>query len=113
MQLNIFEGKRLAETGLAMAVDHAEEKIKDWKKLVWQHFLLWLRRKKRYQDEFLMEEFRAYLKDYDLMEMPVSLRAFGFLSVKAKKEGYIISVGTGKVNNPKAHAANAGKWIRA
>lgn len=110
---DMARGKKLAEIGLDLAVENAGRKEKDWKKKCWQLFLLWLRRKKRYQDEFMIEEFRSYLQDYDLMEMPPSQRAFGFVSVKAAKEGWIIHAGMGKVKNVKAHRANANKWVRA
>lgn len=106
-------GKKLGEAGLSLAVESAERKEKDWKKIAWQYFLLWLRRKKRYQDEFMMEEFRKYLLDYDLMEMPPSNRAFGFISVKAKNEGWIIFAGNKKVANKKAHGCFASAWVRA
>lgn len=106
-------GEELREIGLELAVENAERKEKDWKKLAWQYFLLWLRRKKRMQDEFMIEDFRKYLLDYDLMEMPPSNRAFGFISVKAAKEKWILNAGIGKVKNVKAHRANASKWVRA
>lgn len=108
-------GEELAESGLSLAVENAERKEKDWKKKVWQLFLLWLRRKKRYQDEIMIWEFRKYLKDYDLMEFPkgVSERAFGFISKRAKKEGWIIYAGSGKTKGEKAHNCIAGKWVRA
>lgn len=114
-QLTIFDsvaGNDLATIGMEMAVEHADQKIKDWKKLVWQHFLLWLRRKKRYQDEFMIEDFRKYLEDYDLVEMPPSKRAFGFVSVKAKNEGWIVFAGIKKCKNKTAHATPVNVWVR-
>ena len=115
-QLDIFDhhrGEELAEEGLSLACENAERKEKDWKKKVWQLFLYWLRRKKRMQDEFMMEEFRSYLLEYDLMEMPPSLRAFGWVSVKGKNEGWILFAGQGKTTGKKAHRAIANKWVRA
>lgn len=106
-------GEELAEIGLSLAVENAERKEKDWKKLVWQYFLLWLRRKKRMKDVFMVCDFRFYLKEYDLMEMPPSERAFGFISKRATKEGWIIPAGIGKSIGDKAHGANAGKYVRA
>lgn len=112
-EFNFERGMELGEIGMNLAVENAERKEKDWKKKCWQLFLYWLRRKKRMKDEFMMEEFRKYLLDYDLMEMPPSNRAFGFVSVKAKNEGWIIHAGFGRVKNILAHGANASKWVRA
>lgn len=106
-------GDDLRDIGLELAVENAERKEKDWKKKCWQLFLFWLRRKKRMQDEFMLEEFRQYVQDMGLLEDPPSKRAYGFVSVKAKNEGWIIYAGMGKVKNAKAHRANANKWVRA
>ncbi|HNU15320.1 MAG TPA: hypothetical protein PKI55_12770 [Chitinophagaceae bacterium] len=113
-QISMFDlnrGKELAAVGLDMAVENAEKKEKGWSTRCWQLFLYWLRRKK-HNDEFMIEDFRKYLMDYDLIEDPPSLRAYGFISVKAKKAGFIQFVRTEKVKNTKAHAANASVWRR-
>jgi hypothetical protein len=114
-QLSIFDERLasdFAEAGLSLAIESAERKQKDWKRIVWQHFLLWLRRKKRFSDEFMIEDFRKYLEDYDLVEMPPSLRAFGFISKKAVREGWIIFAGIKKCKNVKAHATPVNVWVR-
>lgn len=109
LELDLGRGKQLAEAGLSLAVESAEKKEKGWSRLCWQLFLVWLRRQRR-GSEFKIEDFRKYLYDYDLISAPPSERAFGFVSVKAKKEGWIAFVRTEKVKNKKAHGANASVW---
>lgn len=109
LELDLGRGKELAEVGLSLAVESAERKEKGWSKLCWQLFLVWLRKQKR-GTEFKIEDFRKYLYDYDLISPPPSERAFGFISVRAKKENWIVFVRTEKVKNKKAHGANASVW---
>ena len=109
--LDIKRGKELAKVGMELAIESADVKEKDWSTRCWQLFLYWLRRRKK-GEEFMIEDFRKYLYDYDLITPPPSERAFGFLSVKAKNNGWIEYVRTDKVKNKKAHAANASVWKR-
>lgn len=104
-------GHALAEAGLSLAVETADKKQKDWSKLCWQLFLVWLRRKK-HNEPFMIESFRKYLDEYGLLELPPSNRVFGFLAVRAQKEGFIKCIGTARVSNRKAHRARAGLWIK-
>ena len=107
--LNMDRSRILADKGLEMAVETANRKDKDWSKLCWQLFLVWLRRKKRYS-EFKIEEFREYLYKYDLLEPPPSERAYGFLSKRGVKSGFIEFSGIGKTDNTKAHGTPVNVW---
>lgn len=111
LTFDIKRGQELADAGLSLAVESANKKEKKWSLLCWQLFIFWLRRKKR-GEEFMIEDFRKYLYDYDLIAAPPSERAFGFISVRAKNQGWIKFVRTQKVKNQKAHCANAAVWTR-
>lgn len=113
-QLNIFDkaaGERLAVAGMQLAVETANAEHPKWSERCWQLFYQWLNKKPRYY-QFMIEDFRKYLYDYDLIERPKTDRAFGFLSGKAVREGLIQSAGTRKVSNKKAHATPAGLWVK-
>ena len=113
-QLSLFNHSRgavLADTGIKMAVDHADAVEPKWSETAWQLFWQWLNRKPQYF-EFMIEDFREYCYSYDLLTRPPSERAFGFLANKAVKMGLIFSSGTATVKNAKAHKANAGKWVK-
>ena len=104
------DGETLATAGMELAKETADKKVKDWSKLCWQLFLVWLRRRQRYH-EFMIEDFRLYLYKYDLIEKPPSERAFGFISKRALKYGWIEHSGrTAKVKNKLAHATPANVW---
>ena len=112
-QLSIFDqaaGQRLAEVGMQMAVDHAQQVRDKWKEDCWLLFFQWLNKKPRYF-EFQVEDFREYLIEYDLLEVPPSNRAFAFLVGKATERGLIEYAGRDeKTRNKKAHGAKAAVW---
>lgn len=104
-----FTGEQLARAGLSLAVDHADKTEPGWSDRCWQLFKVWLSRKPRYF-EFMIEDFRSYLNKYDLIENPPSLRAFGMISKRGLKSGFIEHAGICKVKNRKAHATPANLW---
>lgn len=108
----LFEtGESLAVAGMELAKESADKKVKKWSDDCWKLFLLWLKMQP-VRTEFLLEQFREFVKDNDLLEDPPSLRAYGFLSKRASKEGRIEFAGMGKVRNKTAHACYASKWIK-
>jgi len=109
--LDAQRSDELARAGLSLAVESANKKEKSWTQLCWQLFLFWLRKRKE-GEEFMIEDFRKYLYNYDLIIAPPSERAFGFIAVRAKNQGWIKFVRTQKVKNIKAHSANASVWTR-
>ena len=111
IELNFDRSQSLSHVGLDMAVDTANLQYPGWSIRCWQLFRQWLQHRPRYHC-FLIEDFRAYLYDYDLIERPNSERAFGFIGQKAMKEGLVIKGEIKKVSNVKAHCANAQSWIK-
>jgi hypothetical protein len=104
-------GEALAKAGMELAVETANAEHPNWKDRCWQLFFAWLSRKPRYF-EFMVEDFRRYLYDYDLIEKPKSDRAFGFISTQARKRDLILWVRMDKVKNKKAHATPANVWMK-
>jgi hypothetical protein len=58
----------------------------------------------------MIEDFRLDMYQKDLLEPPPSERAFGVLSYRASRGGWIERIGIAKVKNKKAHNANASIW---
>lgn len=108
--LDIKRGQQLAVTGAELARESADVKVKDWSRQCWQLFLWWLRRNVKRGGEFMIEDFRKHVIEMGLLEVPPSNRAFGFISIRANKRGWIEFVRTDKVKNVKAHSANASVW---
>lgn len=96
------------DTGIEKAVSSAESICPGWKDKAYEFFKTWLSRWAS-GHKFLMEDFRLSAEIHGLPQPP-SNRAYGGLAVKAKFEGLIVSDGTKKVSNPKAHRANAALW---
>lgn len=107
--LDINKGMQLAEAGMNLAVESADKKEKDWSKRCWQLCEEWLRRKPN-GFEFMIENFRVYLYQYDLIEKPPSERSYGFLSSRIIKEGWAEMIGDGRTSNVKTHGAKAGVY---
>lgn len=105
------QGQQLADTGLELAVETANSEHPEWKDRCWRLFWQWLNKKPR-MFKFMVEDFRKYVYDNDLLERPRSDRAFGFISKKAIKENLVVFGGTQKVSNKKAHCANASVWVK-
>jgi hypothetical protein len=112
MQTEInFNGRELRDAGIALAVEHAEQVIPDWKEKAFSMFVEWLSGWPCGY-KFLMEDARQSLEVRGL-PAPPSLRAYGHLIVRAKKEGLIIHSGYRQVKNVRAHCANASVWMVA
>lgn len=111
MENKVLTGKELAENGLRVAVNNANREFPGWQERCWGLFLRWIK-KRPAGGQFLMESFRNDCKEYSMIEEPNSLRAFGFVSKRAMKEGLIKQIGTAKVSNPKAHNANAALYVK-
>lgn len=104
-----FTGAQLRDAGIDRAKQTADSKQPKWSETIYEGF-------KRYLlfigigNTFMIENFREWAEQngYD---MPENKRAFGFITPKACKQGFIRFVGTGKVKNKAAHCANAGEWL--
>jgi hypothetical protein len=102
-------GKQLAEAGLSLALQTADNEFPGWSDRCYRLFLRWINKKPK-GFEFLMESFRTDCYKYNMIEKPRNLRSFGMVSKRAQKQGLIECIGTGQVVNPTAHNANAAKW---
>jgi len=110
-QIDIFDsvaGEQAAQKGIDTAVAHAETVHPGWAIETYNIFVNeFLPNHKR----FMAEEFRSWLAvNKPEYSYPPHSRAFGGIIRKAKDAYYIICIGTGKVKNVKAHAANASLW---
>lgn len=103
-----FSGDQLKEVGMRMASDNAERVNNGWTDKCYELFIAFVELQDR---PFKMEDFRAWASDK--IDTPPSLRAYGSISMKAAKRGLIKHAGYAKVDNPKAHRANASLWIKS
>lgn len=106
-----LEGEQLMQEGLQRAVDNANKKNDKWSDRSWELFKSWLHLKPAHF-EFMMEDFRLHLERNGKIETPPSKRAYGFIPLKALREGLIERYGMGHVQNENAHMANATVWIK-
>lgn len=109
IEFDVIQGAKLAEAGLSLAVETANAEHEKWSERCWQLFYQWLNKRPRYF-EFMIEDFRAYLEKYDLLEKPKSDRAFGFIPGKALRRELIVFSRIEKVKNKNAHATPANVW---
>lgn len=103
-----FTGEQLRDAGIRLAVDHANQVHEKWSDKAYA-FLLekFLPHHKR----FMTEELRSFAAEIDF-PLPPHARAWGGVIHKASRDFIIISLGTRKVKNAKAHRANAEFWER-
>lgn len=107
MQQSLFTGQDLAIQGMTRAAEKADRECEGWQDMA-LGFLEDYVKKHRF---FMAEDVR--LASEGIVPTPPSLRAWGQIMMKASKRGIIKSVGIQKVNNPKAHSANATVWTKA
>jgi hypothetical protein len=105
IDFNTQTGKNNRDAGIERAVKKANKDINKWSHHCWKFFLLFLAQRSM---PFLIEDFREWVKD-DL-QAPDNLRAYGFIPLKAAREGLIERIGTSKVKNANANCANAALW---
>lgn len=105
---DVSESRKRRDEGMNRAIENADRKIPSWSDNTFGWFKKWL------QDwpvgyRFQMEDFRMY--QYIMgFPNPPSNRAYGQISVRARKEGLIKSVGTKKVTNVNAHRCFSTLW---
>jgi hypothetical protein len=103
-----FTGEELRDGGIKVAVDHADQVHESWSNLAYDILKAYI--KNRF-DAFMCEDVRKYAKEqYDLPDAPTA-RAWGGVILRAKGAKLIKCIGTAPVNNPKAHKANASRWV--
>lgn len=106
-QHSINFGKTLKEKGMKRSLESAERVNPGWQEKAYWYFKYWIRYQKQ---PFKMESFREWCKD--LIPEPPSLRAFGAIVRRAKKEGLIKHIDYTQTENPKSHQANCSLWQR-
>lgn len=107
-QLNIFEGRKLRDEGIARAVAKADKECAGWSTMAFEMFEAWLSGWPAGY-VFLIEDFRFAARMRGLPE-PHSNRAFGGLARKASNNNLIRAVGMKQVKNANAHACYATQW---
>ncbi|MFA9219861.1 MAG: hypothetical protein ACEQSL_01600 [Sediminibacterium sp.] len=100
-----FTGNQLADIGMRMAEDHANEKIENWSDKCFELLKQYL---KINTEPFMVEYFRQWTANK--LPQPPSLRAFGAIIRKASQKGLVKHCGYSKVSNHKAHATPASVW---
>ncbi len=110
-QLNFFEtskpkptGELLRDKGIKRAVQHAEDIHNDWQKQALDFLYLYARDHDRFSGEMV-----RMLSKGIVPEAP-SARTWGAVLLTGARQGWIRQVGYIKVDNPKAHKANAALW---
>lgn len=101
-------GTQLRDAGIRLASENAEAKEPGWNEDAYNLLKDFI---KTVTGDFLCEDFRSYCEAHNF-KTPPSLRAYGGIIMKASKDGLIRRVGYAQVKNPKAHAANASRWIK-
>lgn len=105
----IDEGERRKQTGMDKAVDHANAVVESWFEKTYQASLRFISFHPLCY-RFMTEELRSWLLERNLVEAPPSDRAWGAITVRLRRDGYIRSNGFAQVTNPKAHRTPASVW---
>ena len=102
----MMKGWELAKEGMEAAADHAEREHEGWKMMA---YALFLRYAAATREPFMTEQVRWYAEGLGL-EPPPDKRAWGAIAVKAKKAGYVRSIGYAPQKADNAHGAPKTLW---
>lgn len=108
IQLNVFEGRKNRDAGIAKAVGHAEKNNPGWNDKAFDMFKEWLSGWPS-SFTFLMEDFRKCAQIRGLPDPP-SARSFGGIALRAKFAGLIKSNGLKPTTSVTAHRCYANEW---
>lgn len=100
----------LRNSGMASAINHADHVDDDWSiraYAVLKHFVACRK------SPFMCEEVRKYALNEIGLPKPPSERAWGYLMIKAAKEGLIKHNGYDKTKSASAHRTPAAVWVAA
>ena len=103
-----FTASQLRDQGIKRAVEKANKTDPGWSEQAYDLFKQFL--DVRYQT-FMIEDFRQYAIPMGLPKPPND-RAFGFIPIRAVKEGLIYRVGYGKTTGKSAHKTPAAIWSK-
>lgn len=101
-------GIRLKDAGIRLASESAEMKSPGWNEMAYELLKDFITGR---TEDFLCEDFREHCERMNLTAPP-SLRAYGGIIRRAAFQGLIRRIGYDHVSNPKAHGANAARWIK-
>lgn len=87
---SIEEGERRKDLGIKRAIDHADAVSEDWSERALKAALYFILINP-IGFTFLTEDLRNYIYENNLVEPPPSDRAWGAITLKLRKSGYIIS----------------------
>lgn len=110
-QLSFFEfqkvqplGEILRDRGIERSLKHAKKVRSDWQEKALSFLYCYAKNHDRFSGEMVRESASGSVPE------PPSLRAWGAIILFGAKNGWIEQDGYTKVNNPKAHKANAAMW---
>ena len=107
-QLNLFEGNKRRDEGIAAAVENANRKDEKWSDRAFEFLERYIQ---IYHGTFMTENVRVWAYAHGLLRPP-SGRAWGSVMTKAQKAGLIKFHSFGRVKNPNAHRTPAHVWIK-
>ena len=110
LPLELTEGQRRRDDGMARALDHADREVPSWSVQAWGYLLEFLGSVTTNQ-QFMAEEVRHFAEKRGF-ELPPDRRAWGGVIVRASKRGMVRRIGYGKHEDPKSHHAPATLWVR-
>ena len=109
--LNFVTGRQLRDTGMQVALDHAESVHDGWAEQAIGALQVYL--SAHPGRTFMTEDVRAYAYDVLAIPHPPHCRAWGGVIARAAREGLIRRVGLGPVKTASSHMANAAVWRAA
>lgn len=96
----------LAVQGMEAAAAHAEREHEDWNRMAYAAFVRYALTQK---DTFMTEEARWYAEACGVPEPPDN-RAWGAVTMRAKRAGLIVSAGYAPQKDVSAHKAPKTMW---
>lgn len=106
----LFTATQLKQSGIKVAVDHANLKHDGWGDDAYDALKRFLT---THKNSFMCEEVRKFAHLELGLPQPSSSRAWGAIFQKAARQKIIKHVGYGHTENPKSHCTPASLWIAA
>jgi hypothetical protein len=103
-----FTATQLRDTGMKMALEHAEQITESWGDKCFELLKQYLELNR---EKFLTEYFRTWCETGNRIAEPPSKRAYGGVMSRAARAGLIRSTGYAPTSNPKAHCAPTNVWV--
>lgn len=109
--LSFVTGRDLAQAGMQMALDHADDVREGWSDEAYNALRMYL--SAHPGREFMAEDVREYAYNVLAVPYPPHCRAWGGIFAAAAREGLIVRVSIGPVKTASSHMANASRWREA